>query len=200
MKKIFLLALPIIALSGCDYYYQYTQCDPEKNYLNINIEGINEYKRLVEQDQVRSHYKKIAEMQCNNFSCLHSYKKGDFYETYIDEPTLGMKGIYTISISSDKQDTNCKFKAYNSDKNCYIVNKNPDDQIKSRFHLYQYSEDDALRRLFIDSFTGVTLIDLSLQTYTIPNKISGIGTGGFCPRSTRPKLDYEINALAYPLF
>lgn len=196
MKKIFLLALPIIALSNCDYYYQYTQCDPDLNYLNVNIEAIEEYEELIKKGLVQSHYKKVEPSNCPLQTCLHDYKNGQFYESYLD--TMGKKGIYTIYISKDTDNDKCYFKPKGPDKNCYIIEKNVDNVVKSRYHFHQYTQNNVIYRKFIDTQYNKTLLDSAFQFYSTPN-ISGIGSGGIC--STRSNHhNYKINSLKYPLF
>lgn len=203
MKKIFLLALPIIALSNCDYYYQYTQCEPSKNYIIINKEAIKEYEQLVAKGVVQSHYRKIEGKKCGYLlqACLYEYKKGKFYETYLNEKEY--KGVYTISISQDKTNPECKFKPYSPDKNCYLIEKNENNKIKSRYHTYTYTtkgvKKDVHHRKFIDKEKHIILIDSAYQIYSHPYTISGVYQAGFCPSKTTPS-NSKINILSYPLF
>lgn len=195
IKKITLLAALLI-LSGCATSVANNQCDPEKNYIHSNPEAIEEYKKLVRNGEVKSYYyKKTPTNPCENNKCLsYSTDKYDFQEIYLDDTTR--KGIYTIKIITDPNDKNCIKKAYSSDKNCYLITKNNNDEIKSRFYVEVNFNDNTTYKKFMDLKTNKILFEASFQIYKTPS-LADEPSGGFCSVKNNHK-EYKFNILAYP--
>lgn len=65
------LCLVVLILSGCSTYYEAKNCDPEKNYMNSNPEGIEKYNRLLSDGKINSFYLKITPTpSCVNNNCF----------------------------------------------------------------------------------------------------------------------------------
>lgn len=195
IKKITLFAA-LLTLSGCSTYYEMKNCDPEKNYRNINVNAIEDYKKIVSADGVRSYYSKIIPIQaCENNECLtYDSNNYDFQERYFDDTTR--KGIYTIKISTDINDKNCIKKQYSYDKNCYLVTKNKDNVIKSRFYLETNYTDNVFYKKFIDLNTNIILFESSYQIYHIPTILDN-PSGDSCKINITPK-NYDFDISKYP--
>lgn len=82
--------------------YEMKNCDPEKNYLNVNTDTIEEYKELLKNGEIKSYYLKIIPTKpCEDNECLYiNSNKYDFQEKYFNDSTR--KGIYTITTSDDE--------------------------------------------------------------------------------------------------
>lgn len=171
-------------------------CDPEKNYRNINVKAIDDYKKIVANGEVNSYYSKIIPTQsCENNKCLtYDSNNYDFQERYFNDTTR--QGIYTIKISTDINDNNCIRKQYSSDKNCYLVTKNKNNEIKSRFYLESNYTGNIFYKKFIDLKTNTVLFESSYQIYHIPT-ILDIPSGDSCKINIHPK-NYQFNILDYP--
>jgi len=195
IKKITLLSV-LLGLSGCSSYYEMKNCDPTKNYINSNPEAMEKYKELVKKGEVRSYYSKITPSSlCEHQKCLkYDTKKYDFQERYFDDNLR--HGVYTIKISTDPLDKSCIKKQYSSDKNCYIVTKNNNNLIKSKFSLEININGNITYTKFVDLEENVVLFEASYQIYKTPS-IAGEPSGGFCPVKNNHN-DYKFNILAYP--
>lgn len=195
IKKITIITA-LLALSGCSTYYEIKNCDPDKNYRNINVKAIDYYKKIVAAGEVNSYYSKIIPIQpCENNKCL-TYDSNNYYfqERYFDDTTR--KGIYTIKISTDINDKNCIRKQYSSDKNCYLVTKNKNNEIKSRFYMESNYTGNVFYKKFVDLKTNTVLFESSYQIYHIPT-ILDIPSGDSCKININPK-NYDFDISKYP--
>jgi hypothetical protein len=171
-------------------------CDPDKNYINSNPEAIENYKELVRKGEVKSYYLKITPSKLCEYNKCFSYnpKIYNFMEVYFND--ADRQGVYTIKIINDPNDKNCIKKPYSYDKNCYLVTKNKNDEIKSRFYVELDFDNDVTYKKFMDLKNNNILFESSFQIYKTPS-IAGEPSGGFCPIKNNHN-DYQFNILAYP--
>lgn len=195
IKKITLLAA-LLTLSGCAISAANNQCDPEKNYINSNPEAMENYKELFRKGEVKSYYSKVIPTSlCSNQNCFkYNSKLYDFQERYFDDDSR--HGIYTIKINENKNDDNCYIKKYSTDKNCYIVTKNINNSIQSRFYVEIVINKNVTYKKFVDLNTNTVLFEASFQRYKTAS-ISGAPSGGLCPIKNNHE-NYQFNILDYP--
>jgi hypothetical protein len=195
IKKITILAA-LLTLSGCRTYYEMKNCDSEKNYINSNPNALENYKKIVAAGEVNSYYLKIIPTKtCENNKCIsYEVNKYDFIEMYFDDSSR--KGIYTIKLSNEKLDKNCIKKQYSSDKKCYSVTKNNNNEIKSRFYVESNYSNHVFYKKFTDLKENIVLFESSYQVYHIPTPLD-IPSGGVCNIKSSPE-NYIFDIYSYP--
>lgn len=197
-KKLMLLSA-ILSLGACETINQASQCDPEKNYIQTNIPAMEEYKALFKAGDIKSFYfEETSPRPCYTDLCVRfQTEKLDFLEkNFYDNER---KGVYTVKAITNLKDTRCMEKdpstLNNLDQLCYIVEKNKNNEIKSRFKLkYDRSNKGQTIISFIDLKNNTDLYKKSYQIYTT-GAIGGPG-GGTCKASNNST--YKFDILSFP--
>jgi hypothetical protein len=197
MKKNILL-LSIIALTGCATSIE-KQCDPEKNYIISNPELMEKYKEEFKNGEIKSLYYDFSELSankgkiCKNSSCVnYDYKRLSFTEKKFNN--LDRNGIYSIYIHP-KGNKRCNFWTYSWDKVCYESIKNENNDIKSKYAVIMYTENDATILEFKNLKDNKLIYKYSHTIYTT-GAISGAGFGS-CGVKQNNNPEYKFNPIAF---
>lgn len=198
IKKLLLLSA-IASVTACTSYNEYKSCDPEKNYIISDPVAMEEYKKLINDKKIKSYYTKlIPTKDCLNSMCvIYDDKKFEYVEKYFDDKDR--KGIYTITAIEDLSNPNCmtEHPFYKSHKNkkCYILLKNKDNIVKSRYEYLVTQEDQTTKIEFKDLINKTNLYTYSYQVYST-GAIGGPG-GGNCPIKKINNPNYKFNPYTF---
>jgi hypothetical protein len=107
--------------------------------------------------------------------------------------------LYTIHYSNNFNNTNCMLRnpaSINSTKkSCYILEKNEDNKIKSKFkYVYDRTHSGQTIISFIDIEHNIELYQSSYQTYST----GAIGGPGISTCKPSKSVDYDFNVLSFP--
>lgn len=176
--KCLLILLPIMLTTSCASNPQEKQCDPEKNYIISNPELMEKYKEEFKNGEVKSLYYDHTTLGstsvCNNSPCVsYDYKKLDYIEKKITD--IFRNGIYTI-YNHEKNDKRCNFWSKSWDKVCYESIKNENDEIKSKYGVIFYEENNAMIIEFKNMKENKSIYKYSHTIYTT-GAIGGAGFG-----------------------
>lgn len=190
MKNLIII-LAILFLSGCQTIEKYSQCERDKNYVNVNNALFDEYKANYENGNIKSYYFDIGG-KCRRDSCFHAYNKLKFFEYNFDNNEF--KGIYRVDILKDYSDEKCYYKKFNKDNICYLMTKI--DKPISRYHMHMKSKDNSHYEKLRDVYKNDYVIEYNYQIYS-KMSISGAPTGSMCD-VTRNKNEYNLNSFDIP--
>lgn len=177
MFKIIMLVPMLSSLLACSSFNELIQCDADKNYVISNSEAIENYKKLLSNNKIKSvYYEEIPTERCNWDSCMSfDNKKFNFIEKYFNDEYR--KGIYTVNVSTDLDRKDCV--AHNSGsadlKNlCFYTVKN--ENIKSNYKKINHKINDYRKLSLIDSENNEILFEYAYQFYST-NAVGSIGFG-----------------------
>ena len=201
MFKKLILFSTIAVLGGCETINQTSQCDQTKNYLVSNPQAMEEYKKLLKQRKIKSFYSiKIPVERCvDDFCVIYDSEKMEFQEKFFNDEER--KGVYTISISNSSQKKECmkssQYTINSGNKNCYIVKKNENNIVKSRYkYTYDKTEKSQTIISFYDMERKENLYEYSYQIYST-GAIGGPGFGTCRIKDNNPS--YKFNPVSFPI-
>ena len=177
MFKKLLLFSTMAIIGGCETINQANQCDPDKNYINYNDIAMEKYQNEREKGLIKSiYFYNKNPKKCEDDRCVYfDNNTFDFIERNFDDSLR--KGVYKITISFDKKDSECmKENPYNNNKEyCFKATKNKNNIIESSYVRSTYIENGVAYIKFDNVKEGVLIYEKSYQIF----RTGAIGGPGF---------------------
>jgi len=197
-KKLALLSV-MLSLGACETINQASQCVPEKNYIRVNKNAMDQYKKSFVAGEIKNFYFEESPAEpCYTDLCVgFDFNKINFMEKNFNDNSK--VGVYTIRATKELNNPNCMEKnpasINNKNKVCYILEKNEKNIIKSQYRLkIDHSNTGQIIISFYDIKNNIELYQESYQTYST----GAIGAYGLTSCKINGIYNHDFNVLQFP--